>query len=657
MTIYPRDYDNESTLRHVKNDASSILVSEYIPGNDFLTVENPIAFNADGGYVTIYSMSKGPDINNRTSSFKYENVVGNKLTGIMPTKNGEIQRESGSKIVSNVMAEDRNELVDSIINLQKEIGNLGTKDVGSVEWFANMISQKIKKPRPWFSISPERQVLYGTPVKFTDLTSRLQYWQVISWLWDFGDGGTSTERNPSHSYQNPGLYTVSLKVINDYGEGSVTIKNAILVMGEAPHEAEIILTPQNAIVGETAVVARATPIENEHNPVESVSWEVGDGSKLKNGRVASFVLARGGRFAPKIVQKTRFGNIRVQPGPDINAVERQSLWCLIQSPEDPHASIEEFIPSIESWKGSKSPILIPRNWEEAPDNIDGSDNFLSDGAFHDIPGEMESLVLYSESKSSMGIGEYNALTETYESHPSIQRPSGWTSVRINERNDCPIDSRQVYVIFSGGDSQPYFSVQHYGMTTRTWETISIDDITDSASASDYLKSSASVVPPRLPRRWRSISWGDSIYILGTGNQGYLDNFMVFKPATMTWTFLPKPSFGGVLVDIENCAMFSLPGGIYVVSASGSINVYNPRNNTWTSFTSQPIWMNSSKGAVKDSYSIFKGASMSESPKINHSKGYISGVNFDGVTMFDDSKKTFRVISYRKSGILSAMGMM
>ena len=33
---------------------------------------------------------------------------------------------------------------------------------------------------------------------------------VRSFLWDFGDGQTSTEKNPVHVYQNSGVYTVTL---------------------------------------------------------------------------------------------------------------------------------------------------------------------------------------------------------------------------------------------------------------------------------------------------------------------------------------------------------------------------------------------------------------------------------------------------------------
>lgn len=37
---------------------------------------------------------------------------------------------------------------------------------------------------------------------------------ATSWAWDFGDGNTSTERNPTHIYEESGTYTVSLTATN-----------------------------------------------------------------------------------------------------------------------------------------------------------------------------------------------------------------------------------------------------------------------------------------------------------------------------------------------------------------------------------------------------------------------------------------------------------
>lgn len=40
---------------------------------------------------------------------------------------------------------------------------------------------------------------------------------VDTWAWDFGDGNTSTQQNPTHTYAAPGDYTVSLEVENPNG--------------------------------------------------------------------------------------------------------------------------------------------------------------------------------------------------------------------------------------------------------------------------------------------------------------------------------------------------------------------------------------------------------------------------------------------------------
>jgi len=44
-------------------------------------------------------------------------------------------------------------------------------------------------------------------IVFTDLSSG-----ASSWLWNFGDGATSTAQNPSHQYQAPGSYDVTLEI-------------------------------------------------------------------------------------------------------------------------------------------------------------------------------------------------------------------------------------------------------------------------------------------------------------------------------------------------------------------------------------------------------------------------------------------------------------
>ncbi len=49
-----------------------------------------------------------------------------------------------------------------------------------------------------------------TPVSYNVYFYSLFNKNALSYLWDFGDGNTSTQKNPSHTYAHPGEYTVSL---------------------------------------------------------------------------------------------------------------------------------------------------------------------------------------------------------------------------------------------------------------------------------------------------------------------------------------------------------------------------------------------------------------------------------------------------------------
>lgn len=54
-------------------------------------------------------------------------------------------------------------------------------------------------------------------VSFTDSSTSTPQ----QWLWDFGDGTTSTQQNPSHAYISDGVYNVSLVVTNNMGSDTM----------------------------------------------------------------------------------------------------------------------------------------------------------------------------------------------------------------------------------------------------------------------------------------------------------------------------------------------------------------------------------------------------------------------------------------------------
>src|SRR5213075_3201704 len=57
---------------------------------------------------------------------------------------------------------------------------------------------------------------------------------VASYSWTFGDGGTSPDRNPSHTYSTDGSYTVRLTVTDNQGAQSTPTSQTVTVSAPPP---------------------------------------------------------------------------------------------------------------------------------------------------------------------------------------------------------------------------------------------------------------------------------------------------------------------------------------------------------------------------------------------------------------------------------------
>lgn len=72
----------------------------------------------------------------------------------------------------------------------------------------------------------EDYIFLSTPVQFKDLSRN-----ATKWKWDFGDGSSSTKKNPTHAYSEAGIYTVSLTVNNANGTDSKTATISVVQKG------------------------------------------------------------------------------------------------------------------------------------------------------------------------------------------------------------------------------------------------------------------------------------------------------------------------------------------------------------------------------------------------------------------------------------------
>jgi PKD repeat protein len=91
-------------------------------------------------------------------------------------------------------------------------------------WDSNLTNTAVPITTADF-IGSANSIPAGSAVQFTDRSKNI----VRGWLWDFGDGETSTEQNPSHTYSTTGTYTVSLTVLGTNGEVTETKSGYIIV--------------------------------------------------------------------------------------------------------------------------------------------------------------------------------------------------------------------------------------------------------------------------------------------------------------------------------------------------------------------------------------------------------------------------------------------
>jgi hypothetical protein len=76
-----------------------------------------------------------------------------------------------------------------------------------------------------------------------------------SWRWDFGDGTTSSDRNPTHAYTSPGTYTVTLTVRDERGAERSVSKTIQVKAMQAASTSAYVLVLAAAVLVLLAVIA------------------------------------------------------------------------------------------------------------------------------------------------------------------------------------------------------------------------------------------------------------------------------------------------------------------------------------------------------------------------------------------------------------------
>ncbi len=157
------------------------------------------------------------------------------------------------------------------------------------------------------------------PISFTDSTTFND--PVISYNWDFGDGGTSPQQNPIHQYVVPGNYSVTLSVQTQNGcTDTLTLNNAI----------KVVQSPSIAIAGDTAACVNSSLLQSgvfsfPDTSLVTWSWDFPNGNSSNQQNPSAQTYTTAGNFTVSTIainssgcKDTAIQNIDIYPLPTVS---------------------------------------------------------------------------------------------------------------------------------------------------------------------------------------------------------------------------------------------------------------------------------------------------------------------------------------------------
>jgi len=209
--------------------------------------------------------------------------------------------------------------------------------------------------------SPDVTIDFKSPNSDSDGTA------ITSWLWSFGDGSTSTNQNPSHTYASLGVFQPTLVVMDKIGLSPTSSGPAINVGNPT---LQFTVSHTNG-VSRLAVAFKSPGMDSLGTKIKSWLWHFGDGSTstLQN---PSHIYTNAATFHPSLLISNALGLLPVSSGPAAIIVTNPMVKFTASTPNPcPFLTVKFKSPSTDSGKnkitswswgfGDDSPVSTEQN--------------------------------------------------------------------------------------------------------------------------------------------------------------------------------------------------------------------------------------------------------------------------------------------------------
>ena len=158
-------------------------------------------------------------------------------------------------------------------------------------------------------------ICFGDVTSFTDLSGVPSGSVISTYLWDFGDGSTSSEPSPEHNYSAAGSYNVTLSIVTNAGCSDVMTHEVIV--NEEPVAAfsfeSICSTNVIAFTNETVI-----------SDLQGYSWDFGNGeTSIFENPTITFTTS--GTYTVRLIAESVYGCID-QFSADVTVTEPEPLF-------------------------------------------------------------------------------------------------------------------------------------------------------------------------------------------------------------------------------------------------------------------------------------------------------------------------------------------
>ncbi len=178
---------------------------------------------------------------------------------------------------------------------------------------------------------------------------------IDSYSWDFGNGETDTGITPSYIFNTPGVYTVSLTIMDNEGESDTTTTNiSVSAIGSQLPTAVFSATPLSGIAP-LAVDFDASASTDPDGNITAYSWDFGDGNS-ETGVTTSHTFDTQGIYNVTLTVTDNNNNTAsvtttITVDPELSAIlPKDASRFLTQSTFGPTVSSIQHLVGLESYE-------------------------------------------------------------------------------------------------------------------------------------------------------------------------------------------------------------------------------------------------------------------------------------------------------------------